>query len=85
MCGSQIFKTTDAPRYTPGTIGCSICFGLEFMLIISWRYYYVWQNKRRDRAAAASGMSEEEQEAIGREMGELNVTDLKNPHFRYTM
>ncbi|KAJ7472042.1 major facilitator superfamily domain-containing protein [Mycena latifolia] len=80
--GSQIFRTADAPRYTPGTIGCSVCFGLEFMLIISWRYYYIWQNKRRDRAAAASGASPAEQEAIGRQMGELNVTDLKNPHFR---
>jgi hypothetical protein len=27
-------------------------------------------------------VSAEEQEAIGRDMGELNVTDLKNPHFR---
>ncbi|KAJ7119657.1 hypothetical protein C8R44DRAFT_878066 [Mycena epipterygia] len=60
----------------------NVCFGLEFMLIIAWQYYYIWQNKRRDAAAAASGVSAEEQEAIGREMGELNVTDLKNPHFR---
>jgi hypothetical protein len=72
----------DAPRYIPGTIGCAICFALNFILVIIWRYYYVWQNKRRDRAAAASGMSAEEQEAAGRELGELNVTDMKNPHFR---
>ncbi|KAJ7867258.1 major facilitator superfamily domain-containing protein [Mycena leptocephala] len=81
----EIFRTADAPRYIPGTIGCSICFGLEFTLIIAWRFYYIWQNKRRDRAATASGVSAEEQEAIGRDMGELNVTDLKNPHFRYTL
>lgn len=85
MCGSQIFRTVDAPRYIPGTIGCGICFGLNFILVIIWRYYYVWQNKRRDRAAAASGMSAKEQEAAGRELGELNVTDMKNPHFRYTL
>ena len=44
----------------------------------------MWQNKKRDRAAVASGLSKEEQEKIGREMGENNMTDLQNPHFRYT-
>lgn len=45
----------------------------------------MWQNKRRDRKAAESGVSKEEQERLGREMGENNVTDIQNPHFRYTM
>ncbi|KXT14426.1 hypothetical protein AC579_8356 [Pseudocercospora musae] len=84
MAGSQIFKSKDAPRYVPGTVGACVCLGLEFVLICSWRLYYVWQNKKRDRAAAASGLSNEEQERIGREMGENNMTDLQNPHFRYT-
>ncbi|SJL08084.1 uncharacterized protein ARMOST_11446 [Armillaria ostoyae] len=35
MCGSQIFNTKDAPTYTPGVIGCSVCFGLDF-LVIGW-------------------------------------------------
>lgn len=85
MCGSQIFKTKDAPRYIPGTIGAAICLGLEFALICLWRGYYVWQNHRRNKAAEESGISVEEQERLGREMGEKNVTDLANPHFRYTM
>jgi MFS transporter, ACS family, allantoate permease len=34
MCGSQIFKTKDAPRYIPGTIGCVICLGAEFVLLV---------------------------------------------------
>lgn len=45
----------------------------------------MWQNRRRDRMAAESGISKEEQERLGREMGESDVTDLKNPYFRYTM
>lgn len=45
----------------------------------------MWQNSRRDRMAAESGISKEEQESLGREMGERDVTDLKNPYFRYTM
>jgi len=69
----------------PGTIGAAISLGLEFILIISWRLYYVWQNRRRDRKAAESGISKEEQERLGRELGEVDTTDLQNPHFRYTM
>jgi MFS transporter, ACS family, allantoate permease len=83
MCGSQIFKTKDAPRYIPGTIGCAVCLGAEFVLIVLWRVYYVWQNKRRDMQALASGLSMEEQERLGRQLGEMDVTDLKNPHFRF--
>ena len=85
MTGSQIFQTKDAPRYISGTIGCAICFGAECILISAWRLYYMWQNRRRDRAAAASGIAKDEQERLGREMGERDVTDLQNPYFRYTM
>jgi ACS family allantoate permease-like MFS transporter len=85
MVGAQIFRTKDAPQYIPGTIGCAICLGTEFLLICVWRGYYMWQNRRRDRKAAGSGLGKEEQERVGREMGERDVTDLRNPHFRYTM
>ena len=85
MCGSQIFKTKDAPRYIPGTVGACAALGLEFILICVWRGYYVWQNWRRDKKAAEIGLSKEEQEQLGRDLGEKNVTDLQNPHFRYTM
>ncbi|KAI7550843.1 MFS general substrate transporter [Hortaea werneckii] len=85
MCGSQIFKSEDAPRYIPGTTGASVCLGMEFVLICCWRGYYVWQNWRREKLARDSGVGSEEQERLGRELGERNVTDLQNPHFRYTM
>ncbi|KAK5110532.1 hypothetical protein LTR62_005724 [Meristemomyces frigidus] len=85
MCGSQIFKSADAPRYIPGTIGAAICLGAQFILILSWRYYYVWQNKKRDRKAAEEGIGKEEQERLGRELGERNVTDVQNAFFRYTL
>lgn len=45
----------------------------------------MWQNRRRDRKAAESGITKEEQERLGRELGESDTTDLENPHFRYTM
>jgi ACS family allantoate permease-like MFS transporter len=69
----------------PGTIGAAISFGIQFVLIVCWRLYYVWQNKRRDKKAAESGISKEEQERLGRELGEVDTTDLQNPHFRYSL
>lgn len=84
MCGSQIFKEEDEPRYMPGTIGACACLGFEFLLICTWRGYYVWQNWRREKKARESGVPPEEQERLGREMGENDVTDLNNPFFRYT-
>ncbi|EKD18366.1 uncharacterized protein L3040_006759 [Drepanopeziza brunnea f. sp. 'multigermtubi'] len=85
MVGSQIFKTKDAPQYVPGTIGASVCLGLEFVCIVAWRGWYMWQNSKRDRVAAESGITKEKQERLGRELGEQDVTDLRNPYFRYTM
>ncbi|KAJ9133808.1 Major facilitator superfamily transporter [Pleurostoma richardsiae] len=85
MTGSQIFQAKDAPRYIPGTVGCSVCFGLEFCLIIIWRLVLVFRNKRRDRMLREQGVSEEERIKRGKELGEQDVTDFENPYFRYTM
>ncbi|CAG9990539.1 unnamed protein product [Clonostachys byssicola] len=85
MVGAQVFRTADAPRYLSGTIACSACFGLEVIIIIMWRLWYVYENRRRDRLAAESGLSKEEQENEGRLLGEQDVTDRKNPYFRYAM
>lgn len=85
MVGSQIFKTNDAPRYVKGTVACCVALGLEAVLLLLWRMWYMYENKRRDRVAAESGLSKEEQERLGREMGEKDMTDWENPHFRYSM
>lgn len=85
MIGAQIFRTKDAPRYVAGTITCCACFGLEVFVIILWRLWYVRENRRRDALASESGLSKEEQERQGRELGDQDVTDLRNPHFRYSM
>ena len=69
----------------PGTIGAGVSLGLEFLLIVIWRGYYMWQNRHRDKKALESGITKEEQERLGRELGEIDTTDMANPHFRYTM
>lgn len=84
MIGAQIFRTKDAPRYVAGTATCCACFGLEVFVIILWRLWYVRENRRRDRLAAERGLSKEEQEREGEMLGNQDVTDLRNPHFRYT-
>ncbi|KAF3765793.1 MFS general substrate transporter [Cryphonectria parasitica EP155] len=85
MTGSQIFKSADAPRYVPGTVGCAVCFGLEFLLFIAWRLVYVFRNRRRQRAWAREGISEELRVARAKELGEQDTTDFRNPYFLYTM
>lgn len=80
MCGSQIFKAKDAPKYTNGTIGCAVCFGLEFLLLVTWRLTLVRRNRRRDRQMREQGISEEERVRRGKELGEQDYTDFENPY-----
>ncbi|KAK0468692.1 major facilitator superfamily domain-containing protein [Armillaria novae-zelandiae] len=77
MCGSQIFKAKDAPAYTPGVIGCSICFGIDLLIIVMWRMTLALRNKRRD---VVQRLTKEEKEAQGRSNGESDMTDFENPH-----
>ncbi|ORY25048.1 major facilitator superfamily domain-containing protein [Naematelia encephala] len=83
MIGSQVFRTKDAPRYVKATIGISCCIGVEFFVLLFWRFYLVRENKRRDQALADSGMTPQAAELEGAEFGYQDMTDLENPHFRY--
>lgn len=49
-------------------------------------YIYMWGvNKKRDREAANSGLSEEELEKAGIESGMQDMTELENKAFRYVL
>ncbi|RYP67889.1 hypothetical protein DL771_006997 [Monosporascus sp. 5C6A] len=48
MAGSQISKDEDAPRYTPGTVGCAVCFVLAL------------RNRRRNSRLRTKGLTEED-------------------------
>ncbi|PBK84108.1 MFS general substrate transporter [Armillaria gallica] len=85
MCGSQIFRQRDAPTYRPGLIGCSVCFAVEFLVIIAWRTTLVLRNRRRVKATLAGGLTPEERLMQGKINGESDMTDFENPHFRYTL
>ena len=85
MIGAQVFQTKDAPRYITGTVICAIVFGIEFLLCLAWRFWYIHQNRRRARLVAESEMSREEQERQGRIYGEQDKTDFENVYFRYAL
>ncbi|KAL7409820.1 MFS general substrate transporter [Mrakia frigida] len=85
MIGAQVFQAKDAPQYLSGLIVCAAAFCAQFFVIVAWRQWYVRKNRIRNEAAIASGVSEEERERMGRELGELDTTDGNNPHFRYTL
>ncbi|KAJ4203428.1 hypothetical protein FSOLCH5_007733 [Fusarium solani] len=83
--GAQVFRAKDAPLYIPAIVVCSTMYGLEFVIMICWRMYYVWQNRRRDKAVEEMGMTKEEAERQGRLNAESDMTDYENIHFRYSM
>ncbi|KAI1331666.1 MFS general substrate transporter [Xylariaceae sp. FL0255] len=85
IVGSQIFNYKDAPRYIPGTIGCAVSYGLEFLVLVAWRLTLVLRNRRRDKMLREQGLTAEDRIAKGRLLGEEDKTDFENPYFRYTM
>ncbi|KAH0282550.1 MFS general substrate transporter, partial [Aureobasidium sp. EXF-3399] len=85
MAGSQIFKAKDAPYYVPDVVGCAICFGLEFAVLVAWRIILVLRNRGLDKIIANDGLMEEERALRAKKMGEEDKTDFKNPYFRYTL
>ncbi|KAK6951236.1 hypothetical protein Daesc_007767 [Daldinia eschscholtzii] len=80
MVGSQIFLAKDAPRYIPGTAGCAVCFGLEFIVLIAWRIVLVMRNWRREKWLRDQGITEEERVERGKRLGEQDCTDFENPY-----
>lgn len=45
----------------------------------------MWENKRRDKAIEAMGLTKQEAEHQGRLNAEMDMTDYENIHFRYSM
>jgi hypothetical protein len=74
--GPLLFKPEDAPAYGPGfvaVLGTSIAAAV---LAVVYRYVCIWENKRRDKAGTM--------EAFDNAFDD-DLTDMKNPQFRYTI
>jgi ACS family allantoate permease-like MFS transporter len=59
----------------------AVCMAAEVLTIMVWKFWLVYKNKQRAQAIAAEGLSPEEVDRKGQELGALDVTDLKNPYF----
>ncbi|EXF84162.1 hypothetical protein CFIO01_05665 [Colletotrichum fioriniae PJ7] len=81
--GAQMFVASDAPKYIRGLTACAVLYCVEFCSMATWRFYYVWENKRRDKLVREQGISKEESERLGKLNAEVDMTDRENIHFRY--
>lgn len=70
------------PRYIPGTIGCVVCLGIEFFLILAWRTVLSNRNRNRDKRLRELGISEDERKVRAKVLGEQDATDLENLYVR---
>ncbi|KAK5129872.1 hypothetical protein LTR08_002749 [Meristemomyces frigidus] len=74
--GPLVFKAEEAPGYRTGWITTVVTSAAAVILCIVYRAYNAWENKRRDK----SGQMEAYEHAF-----EDDLTDRKNPQFRYTL
>ncbi|KAH7011033.1 allantoate permease [Ilyonectria destructans] len=73
--GPLLFKKRDAPRYVPGFIAVVVTSLAAGILAVIYRYVCVWENRRREETG-----SEGFDHAY-----EDDLTDIKNPQFRYIL
>ncbi|KAL2210225.1 MFS general substrate transporter [Sarocladium strictum] len=81
--GAQMFVPSDAPKYVKGITACAVLYIIEFCCMGAWRFYYVWENKRRAKLIAEQGIDAEESERLGKINAEADMTDMENIHFKY--
>lgn len=78
--GPQVFLERDGPRYFIAFATHLGCYALLVVDILLLRWYLTAQNKKRDRLAA-EGVQEAHDEAFVHAFED--ITDKKNPNFRY--
>ncbi|KAK1842642.1 major facilitator superfamily transporter [Colletotrichum chrysophilum] len=81
--GAQMFVASDAPKYIRGLTACAVLYCVEFCSMGAWRFYYIWENRRRAKLIREQGISEEESERLGKLNAEADMTDRENIHFKY--
>lgn len=74
--GPLLFKPEDAPGYAPGFQAVVITSAITAGLAIVYRFVCVWENRKRDKAGTPEGYEHAYED---------DLTDRKNPQFRYTL
>ncbi|KJK60203.1 D-galactonate transporter [Aspergillus parasiticus SU-1] len=79
IIGPQTFQARDAPEYRPAKIAVLVTQAVAGILAVVLFGYYVWENRRRDRAQTA----QEGQGVVTDEKAWGGLTDKQNKDFRY--
>ncbi|KIW72454.1 hypothetical protein PV04_00645 [Phialophora macrospora] len=79
IIGPLTFTGYTAPDYIPAKVAIMACLSLAIVTVFVLRYWYVWDNKRRDRVAAAEGYVHVPDTEF------MDLTDKQNPEFRYAL
>jgi len=74
--GPLLFKPADAPEYAPGFKAVLITAIITAVLAIVYRYVCVWENRKRDETGTMEGFEHAYED---------DLTDMRNPQFRYTL
>lgn len=77
IIGPLTFTGFTAPEYIPAKVAIMVCLAAAIVAVVILRYWYVWENSRRDCSAAAS--------VQGRGSEWLDLTDKQNSGFRYAL
>jgi ACS family allantoate permease-like MFS transporter len=78
LIGPQTFRQEHAPTYVPAMITLIVCNAVVMVLFAALWYIYARRNRERQAALEAGSVPPEED--IGKDL-----TDMENPHFRYTI
>ncbi|KAJ5103265.1 hypothetical protein N7532_003794 [Penicillium argentinense] len=75
ILGPITFRTEDEPNYIPAKIALVITVAVAIIFTFVLRYYYIWENRRRDKRHEGE---------VHQENSEfLDLTDRQNREFRY--
>ncbi|OAP57655.1 hypothetical protein AYL99_08393 [Fonsecaea erecta] len=79
IIGPLTFTGYTAPNYIPAKVAIMACLSLAIVTALVLRFWYVWENKRRDQLAAAEGYVHVPDTEF------MDLTDKQNPEFRYAL
>lgn len=61
----------------------AVVMAANCLVITCWRFWLVYQNRKRDKLVQSMGLTAEEAERKGQELGARDATDVENPFFRW--
>ncbi|KAK2029785.1 major facilitator superfamily transporter [Colletotrichum zoysiae] len=79
VIGPLTFTAESAPEYLPAKTAIIVTCGLAMLFTLTLRFYYVWENKRRQRLV--------ENQELGhlKDIEFSDITDRQNKEFRYSL